>query len=618
MVGGVAIKQPREETVTQYHENSIPAVFQNNAEKFRARAYAAYKVDGEYRDISWEEMLESVNNLAYYLLSKGIARGDKVAIFSANRYEWHMAALAVTSIGAVDVPIYATNSSQEAHYVLENSDSKICFVGSNEQLEAVLKVRDRLPLVGEYIIFDEYSGAAEGVKHLPKVLEEGKGSPSPDELDARIRGIEPQHLSTLIYTSGTTGNPKGVMLTHQNFFSNVINTLAEMKDKKTGRDLLSEDDLFLSFLPLSHSLERTAGFHGALFCGAKTAFAEDIKTILEDFVTVRPTIIICVPRIYEKIRAGVIGKVANASLIKKLIFNFALSQARKNLPVVCNDEEPSGGLYRLADKLVFSKLKAALGMDRLRYAISGGAPLSVADAEFFIGMGLKILEGFGLTETSPIVTFNRPWDMRPGTVGPVIRETEIKLADDGELLIKGPQVMAGYYKNEEATKEAFSDDGFFRSGYIGAIDGEGFLRITGRIKDIIVTAGGKNISPQNLENSVKGSRFIEQVAIIGDRRKFLSALVVPAFPELEAWAGAQGITFSEITDLLKDPRVIELYRKEIDERTVEFARVEQIRKFVLVRAEWTQETGELTPTQKVKRKVIMEKYGPEIEAMYAE
>jgi len=351
--------------------------------------------------------------------------------------------------------------------------------------------------------------------------------------------------------------------------------------------------------------------------GAKTAFAVDISTIMENFTEVRPTIIICVPRIYEKIHAGILAKVASAPASKQKIFNFAVNQARKNLPNVCRDIPARSFKYKIADKLVFSKLKATLGMDRLRFAISGGAPLSVADCEFFIGMGLKILEGFGLTETTPVTNFNRPWLIKPGTTGQAIKDTIVKIADDGEILIKGPQVMAGYYKNEEATREVMTGDGFFRTGDIGAIDEDGCLKITGRIKDIIITAGGKNISPQNIENSLKTSRFIEQVGIIGDKRKFLSALVVPAFAELEAWAKQQNIDFKDSAELLTNPRVLDMMRNEIDENTKQFSRVEQIRKFTLIKAEWTQQTGELTPTQKVKRKAISEKYAKEIEDMYA-
>ncbi len=604
--------------MSQYKENSIAAVFQNNAQKLKGKTYASYRKNGEYTDISWNEMNKMVKNLSYYLISKGIAKGDKVSIFAANRYEWHMAALAITSIGAVDVPIYSTNSSEEAEYVLEHSDAKMCLVGNNDQLERVLKVRDNLPLVEEYIVFDEYKGSAEGVKTLGQVLKEGEANPAEEEFDSRLKSIEPNDLSTLIYTSGTTGKPKGVMLTHNNLYSNVANTFYEMRDRNTGEYLITENDVFLSFLPLSHSLERTAGFHGAVYAGAKTAFAWDINTIMDDLAEVRPTIIICVPRIYEKIHAGIYAKLDDASNLKKKMFTFASGQAKKNLEKVCRNQEITSFRYKLADKLVFSKLKETLGMDRLRYAISGGAPLAPSDAEFFIGMGLKILEGFGLTETSPILTFNRPWYIKVGTVGQPIKDTEIKIGDDGEVMARGPQIMAGYYKNEAATKEAITPEGFYCTGDVGAIDEEGFLKITGRIKDIIVTAGGKNISPQNIENNIKESRYVEQLAIIGDKRKFLSALIVPAFPELESWAKQQGISYSNTNELLQNPQVQDLYRKEIDEKTKEFARVEQIRKFTLINAEWTQETGELTPTQKVKRKVIQEKYHDLIEKMYAE
>ncbi len=606
--------------MADFKVTSMAAVFQENAKRLGEKAYAAYKKDGTWVDISWNSMNSMVHNLAYYLLSIGIEKGDKVGLFSPNRWEWHLAALAINSIGAVDVPIYATNSAEETEYILSNSDSKACFVGTEEHLKKVLKVRSKLPLVKQVVVFDESNVSGDDELTLSKALAIGAQNTNESLFNERLTSIQPNDLSTLIYTSGTTGNPKGVMLTHNNFVSNVRNTLIEMRDPKTKQDLLTENDLYLSFLPLSHSLERTAGFHGALWMGAKTAFAEDISKLMENFTEVRPTIIVCVPRIYEKIHAGILSKVSSASSLKKKIFNFALRQAVRNLPYVCRDLPRTGFFafkYRLANKLVFSKLKAALGMDRLRYAISGGAPLSVSDAEFFIGMGFKILEGFGLTETSPIMTFNRPWFIKPGTVGQAIPETEIKIADDGEILIRGPQVMAGYYKNEEATKEAIMSDGFFRTGDIGIIDEDGCLKITGRIKDIIVTAGGKNISPQNIENSLKESRFIEQVGIIGDKRKYLSALVVPAFPELEAWAKEQNISFKNREELVANEAVQKLFRAEIDRFTSHYARVEQIRKFTLLTTEWTQDTGELTPTQKVKRRVVSKKYAKEIDAMYA-
>jgi long-chain acyl-CoA synthetase len=602
--------------MNSYPENTIAALFQNRAAKLADKPYAAYYKEGAFRDITWREMDEMVRGLAYYLLSKGIKKGDKVGIFSHNRYEWHMAALAIHSIGVVDVPIYATNSSEEVEYILENSDAKLCMAGTKGHLDKILKVRSKLPLVEELIVFDDPGKTAPGVVVLADALEAGKKKAAPSVFDERLQSIDPNETATLIYTSGTTGNPKGVMLTHRNYYSNVHNSLVEMKDRKTGKNLLSHEDTLLSFLPLSHSLERTSGFHSAIYAGAKTAFARDMSTIMEDFQLVRPTVIISVPRIYEKVHAGVLGKMADAPPAKKKVFDFAVRQARKNLDRVCRDLPVRSIRYKIADRLVFSKLKAALGMDRMRFAISGGAPLSVADAEFFIGMGLRILEGFGLTETTPITHYNRPWAIVPGTVGHPIPETEVKIAEDGELLVRGPQVMAGYYKNKQATEEVFTKDGFFRTGDIGMIDGTGRLRITGRIKDIIVTAGGKNISPQNIENSVKDSRYIEQIAVIGDRRKYLSALVVPAFKELIEWARRGEVPFDDPADLLANNRVMALFKKEIDERTAQFSRVEQIRKFTLIKAEWTQATGELTPTQKVKRRIIEKKYAAEIEAMY--
>ncbi|MDI6615799.1 MAG: AMP-binding protein, partial [Syntrophaceae bacterium] len=312
-------------------------------------------------------------------------------------------------------------------------------------------------------------------------------------------------------------------------------------------------------------------------------------------------------------------KVSNAPPLKKALFNWAMGVARENLPYVCENRERTGWFalkYKIADKLIFSKLRTALGMDRIKAAISGGGPLSVSDAEFFLGMGVKIIEGFGLTETTPITNANRPKLIKPGTVGSPLKDTIVKIGDFGEILVKGPQVMKGYYKNEEATREVFTDDGFFRTGDIGEIDEDGYLKITGRMKDIIVTSGGKNISPQNIENTLLASPFIEQTAIIGDNRKYLSALIVPDFATLEKWAGEQGISFENRSELIENPEVTKLYEQEIETLMKDYARVEQIRKFRLLDREWSQDTGEMTPTMKLKRSIVQEKYRNEIEAMY--
>ena len=600
--------------MAKFEETSMGAIFQNRVQEYGDRTLVMYKdSNGTWREISWNGINEMVRNLAYYLISKGIQPGDKVALFSPNRYEWWVADLAILSIGAVNVPIYATNSVAECSYIIENSDSKICFAGTREHMEKIIEVRKNNPNLGEIITFDSINNGIEGVIDLKEAMEQGSHYEKKEEFEARLKPIKMDDTATIIYTSGTTGNPKGVMLTHRNFVSNV-NQLYDVDP-----DFLSPDHLFLSFLPLAHVLERTVGYYAPIFLGKKVAFAEDITKLLENFQEIRPTFIVSVPRIYEKVHAGINAKVSDASPTKKAIFNWAMSVARDNLPYICRNKPRKGMFafkYWLADRLVFSKLKETLGMDRLQGAISGGGPLSVSDAEFFLGMGIRILEGYGLTETTPVVTGNRPTFIKPGTVGPAVKDTEIKIAENSEILIKGPQVMKGYYKNEEATKEAFTDDGFFKSGDTGVIDEDGYLKITGRLKDILITSGGKNISPQNIENSLQASTFIEQVAVIGDNRKYLSALIVPAFETLENWAKDQGIQFKDRKDLISNEKVIRLFETEIEDKTKDFARVEQIRKFKLLDAEWSQETGELTPTMKLKRRVINQKYAEEIESMY--
>ena len=602
--------------MAMFKETSMGAIFQNRVEEHGDKALVSFKnKQGVWEDLSWNQMNEKVRNLGNFLLSKGVKPGEKIALFSPNRYEWWVADLAILSIGAVNVPIYATNSAQECRYILDNSDSIMCFVGTREHLDKILAVKSQLPKIQQVIIFDDLYGAGEGVIDLTTAMEEGKAyrSKHQNEFDERLRPIDINDLATIIYTSGTTGNPKGVMLSHKNFVSNVNQLHA------VDPEFLAGDHVFLSFLPLAHSLERTVGYYAPIYLGHKVAFAEDITKLLENFQEIRPTFIVSVPRIYERVHNGILAKVSSAPPIKKALFNWAMGIAAANLPYICNNRPRKGFFafkYRLADKIIFSKLKAALGMDRLHGAISGGGPLSVSDAEFFLGMGIRVLEGFGLTETTPVTHGNRPKQIKPGTVGPAVKDTICKIGEGGEILIKGPQVMMGYYKNEEATKEVFTKDGFFRTGDIGEIDGDGYLKITGRIKDIIVTSGGKNISPQNIENSLMASPYIEQVAVIGDNRKYLSALIVPSFENLEKWASERGISYGSRRELLSNDQVVALFEKEIEENMKDFARVEQIRKFTLLDTLWSQETGELTPTLKVKRRVISQKYAQYIEAMY--
>jgi len=599
--------------MSDYEEKSMVHVFMNQVSKLGDRACVAYKKDGEFRDISWNRMNEMVRLTASFLIQKGIQKGDRISIFSPNRYEWWVADLASLSIGAADVPVYATNSAEEAKYVLGHSSARGCFVGTREQLERVLKVKPELPKLEFIVVFDPTGTDDPNVLTFSGALEKGREHDHSEEFEKRIRAIEPNDLATIIYTSGTTGPPKGVMLSHNNFRANVDQALEDF------RHLLGVDDVMLSFLPLSHALERTAGLYMAIEIGGKVAFAEDFTKIQDNLQEIRPTLIISVPRLYEKIHSGIISKVADAPALKKAMFNFAVNTAGENLPYVCEAKEPKGWLgfkYGIANKLVYSKLKDKLGMDRIRFAVSGGGPLSVSDAEFFLGMGIVILEGYGLTETTPITNVNRLGKIKPGSVGAAVKDTEIRIADDGEVQIKGPQVMLGYYRDEEATRSVFTEDGFFKTGDVGEIDEKGRLKITDRIKEIIVTSGGKNISPANIENVLKGSRFIEQVAVIGDRRKYLSALIVPTFEEIEKWAKDNGINFSSMDDLTGNEQVMALFNSEIEHLMSQFARAEQIRKFRLMPAEWTQDTGELTPTLKLKRRIIEKKYAEFIESLY--
>jgi long-chain acyl-CoA synthetase len=590
------------------------AIFQNRVHEYGDKPLVKHKKkQGVWEDISWNTLNSMVRDIGMFLINKEIKPGDKVALFSPNRYEWWVADLAIISVGAVNVPIYATNSPEECRYIIENSDAKMCFVGAREHMDKILQIKGTLPNLREIIIFDDLDKPVPGVITFQDASEEGKAAMNKGEFDTRLIPINIEDVATIIYTSGTTGNPKGVMLTHQNFVSNVNQIHA------ASPEFLSGDHTFLSFLPLAHSFERTVGYYAPIFLGHKVAFAESMEKLLDNFREIRPTFLVSVPRVYEKFHTGIKAKAAGAPPVKKALFNWAMGIAKQNLPYVCENKKRTGMFafkYSLADRLIFSKLRAAIGMDRIHAAFSAGAPLSVSDAEFFLGMGIRVIEGFGLTETAPVTNANRPTLIKPGTVGPAVKDTTIKIGEAGEILIKGPQIMKGYYKNEAATKEAFTSDGFFRTGDIGEIDEDGYLKITGRMKDLIITSSGKNISPQNIENTLIACPFIEQLAVIGDNRKYLSALIVPSYASLEAWAKKNNITFTDRKDLISKPDVKKLFEAEINQYLRVYSRVEQIRKFTLLEAEWSQATGELTPTMKLKRTILNQKYSAHIESMY--
>jgi long-chain acyl-CoA synthetase len=466
-----------------------------------------------------------VKNLAFYLFKLDIVKEDKIALFSENRYEWWVADLAIISIGAINVPIYATNSAFESHFLLEESDSIMCIVSTKTQLDRVLENIDRLPKIKKIITMGKIESAVndDRIISLAKAMEIGSANANLSEFNSRINNLKSEDLMTITYTSGTIGNPKGVMLTHDNVFSQVDN----MYFKTKVFYHLDDTDVFLSSLPLSHILERSATYYGAMNLGATVAFAESTSTLLNNLLEVKPTAIIGVPRIYEKAYAALNSKFTSGSLILKLIFKLGVEVAQRGLPYICVNQKPTGVLgllYNLMDKILYSKIKKALGFDNLNFAVLGGAPLGVMETSFFVGMGITTLEGYGLTETSPVTHFSEPGNLHQGVIGPAIPETDVKISDEGEVLIKGRQVMKGYYKDPQATKEVFTEDGYLKTGDIGIIDSNGHLTITGRIKDIIITAGGKNISPQNIEAEIKTSPYIEHIALIGDRRKYITAL----------------------------------------------------------------------------------------------
>jgi len=575
------------------------------------------KVAGHFQPISTAEMVDRVRRLSRAFDKRGLAREERVSLMAENGPHWPIIDFATLCTGAALVTVYPTLRPDQAAYIVHDSESKFLFVQNREQLDGLLGHRKDLPGVELFVLIDgdesDVAGAAVGgaeVTTLAALTEEGSDFDA-EAFGDRIHEIGPDDLATLIYTSGTTGEPKGVMLTHGNIVSNMHAALSLFDIKKEFQAL--------SFLPLAHSYERTIDycyFHQ----GCSVAYAESVQTLAEDLGLVKPHLFVSVPRVYEKVLGKIQENVARSSAVKQKIFEWAQGVARDALPARTRGKSPGGLLglqLALADKLVFGKIKARLG-GRFLFAFSGGAPLAKEIGEFFWGAGIEIYEGYGLTETSPVIAVNTPGKVKLGSVGQPFPGVEVAIAEDGEILSRGPNTMRGYWNKPEATAEAIDGDGWFHTGDIGEIDGEGFLRITDRKKEIIVNAYGKNIAPAPIENQLKASRFISQAVIIGDRRKFLSALIVPDFEGVAAWAEHQklGLDASDPQALATDPRVRKLIEGEVATVNQDLAHYEQIVAFDLVPHEFTIEGGELTPTQKVKRRVIDSKYGERIDAMY--
>jgi long-chain acyl-CoA synthetase len=580
---------------------------------FHKPDHLLHKVDGEFRPVSTAELLDRVRRVWQALGGLGVGRGDRVALMADNGPHWPTVDFATQCLGAATVPVYPTLLPETAAFILADSGAKVAFIHRREQLDGLLARRAEMPAVSRFVLIEGDPPApgsdADGVISFAELLASG-GDADPDRFEASVEAVVPGDLASLVYTSGTTGKPKGVMLTHGNFVSNVCTamTLLDIRSEQTA----------LSFLPLSHVFERTVNYC-YFYKGLTVAYAESVAAVAQNLQEVKPHLFVSVPRVYEKVLAKVREGVAKASPVQQKIFHWAEGVAREALPYRLEGEHPPGWLglrLAVADGLVFSTIKQRLG-GRFEFAVSGGAPLGRDVAEFFWSAGIPIYEGYGLTETSPVIAVNTPGEVRLGTVGRPIPGVEVRIAADGEILARGPNVMKGYFGHPEATAEAIDADGWFHTGDIGEIDGDGFLKITDRKKEILVNAYGKNVAPAPIENALKASRFVSQAVVVGDRRKYLSALLVPDFEVLAPWARERGLDAADPEALIADPRVRERFRQEVEAVNGTLAHYEQIVAWDLLPAEFTIETGELTPTQKVKRRVIHENYGDRIERLYA-
>jgi long-chain acyl-CoA synthetase len=549
------------------------------------------------------------------LRKAGVRPGDRVAILSENRVGWAIADLGIQAARAVTVPIYATNTPEQIEYVLNHAEAKIVFVSNRLQYEKLLKVRENIPGVELAVSYEQFLGEKElpvytlqqlsEISH-PLTVEEKR------ELEAEIERITPDDLITIIYTSGTTGVPKGVLLTQFNMLFDACAGLGRLGG-------MAPEEVFLSFLPLSHVLERTAGYHAALLSGAHVAFAESVEKVVENIAEVRPTMMVSVPRLFEKIHSRIYESVHLMPAVKKQLFHWAVAIGREYVYCHYVRREPTGLLgarYRLADRLIFRKIRQRFG-GRLRCFISGGAPLDKTINEFMWIIGIPTFEGYGLTETSPALTLNALYENRFGSVGRALDRTELRTAEDGELLARGPQVMQGYYKNPEATAEAIRD-GWLYTGDIARIDDDGFVYIVDRKKEIIVTAGGKNIAPQPIENELKLDKYISQAFVYGDRKPYLAALLTPNIERLLELAQQEKLNYFDVEDLVSNQRVRRLFEERIRQVNQGLPSYETIKKFAILPHDFSIEGGELTPTLKLKRKVIYEKYRERIEGLFLE
>lgn len=594
---------------------TLNELFNAAVDRFRDDEFLRYKKDADWHSLTYGEVARRVRELALGLSSLGLRSKDRIAIWSENRPEWNIADLASIAISAVDVPVYTTQARDQVEYILGDSGARAIFVSSAFFQEA-LQMRERLPALEYVIAFDAQPKGVESscVVRAEELIGRGRAlyGEDPSVYEKFWKAACPEDLATLLYTSGTTGDPKGVMLTHKNLTANALNSYHWL-------ELEGRRDVALTYLPFTHIFERAVWYLYA-YCGAVIAYAESIEAVAKNLAEVRPTAMTSVPRMFEKIYGRIIERGIAAGFPRKQIFLWSLDVGRKWAER--KDREQSLGSWlswqhKIADALVFKKWREAVG-GQIRVFISGGAPLAPEIAYLFSAAGMPILQGYGLTETSPSISCNTESRNRIGTVGPVINGVSVRIAEDGEILVKGDTVMKGYYNRPAENEEAFSSDGWFRTGDIGNIDEDGFLTITDRKKELMKTSGGKYVAPQRVESLIKSSRFVSQVFVVGNARKFPSALIVPNMELLRSYAEMKGIACKNDRELLSNPRIVDLIRRQVNKYTTELSQWEKVKKVALLEHELTIESGDLTPTLKPRRSVIEKKYAPLIDRLYTE
>lgn len=591
--------------------STIADLFLYSAEKFDRIDALSYKLNGEWRRISSAEVIDRSERIALGLKSIGINKGDRVAILAANSPNWTLADAGCQFGGVIDVPIYTTLACDSVEYILRDSAAKAIFLQDKETYDRIADALLANPTVETVIFFDDSGNDVSNGISLAELERRGNElrTEQPDLIAKLIDATGASDVATLIYTSGTTGEPKGVMLTHANIISNVVD--AAEKYSFEGRDMS------LSVLPLSHIFERT-GMYVYLMYGMAVHFAESIEKVPDNLKEVRPTIFIGVPRIFEKVYEKARIAAARSNPLRERIFDWAIEVAKEYASTIERGEPVSMALsakHNLADKIVYQKFRDFFG-GNLRFCITGGAALADEIYLIFTGAGIRIMQGYGLTETSPVISSNNPQNVRVGTVGKPIRNVEVRIAADGEIEARGPGVMLGYYHKDEATKEVFTEDGWFRTGDIGELDEDGYLKITDRKKELFKTSGGKYIAPSPIEQRIKASRFISQAVLIGSERKFPAALIVPNFEMLESYAEHKGFELKTPEEFCADERIKDLIERQVAKETEGLSQFEKVKKIALLPAELTVDGGELTPTLKVKRRVIDEKYRAVIEDLY--